>query len=105
MSNSGLHPARLLCPWNSPARILEQVAASYSWGSSQPRDQTHVSCNSCIGRRIPGSPWEDYSRISLFHTASLPDPPKLINRELLCHLVSGQWVPGALWVTTLAARP
>ena len=26
------------------ARILEQVAISYSRGSSQPRDQTQVSC-------------------------------------------------------------
>ena len=31
------------------ARILEWVVASYSRGSSQPRDGTHVSC---IGRRI-----------------------------------------------------
>ena len=30
------------------ARILEQVAVSYSRGSSQPRDQTRVSCISCI---------------------------------------------------------
>ena len=34
------------------ARILEWVAISYSVGSSQPRDQTHVSCVSCIGRQI-----------------------------------------------------
>ena len=26
------------------ARILEWVAISFSWRSSQPRDQTHVSC-------------------------------------------------------------
>ena len=31
------------------ARILEWVVTSYSGGSSQPRDGTHVSC---IGRRI-----------------------------------------------------
>ena len=31
------------------ARILEQVAISYSRGSSQPRDQTCISCISCIG--------------------------------------------------------
>ena len=30
------------------ARILEWVATSYSRGSSRPRDQTHVSCVSCI---------------------------------------------------------
>ena len=23
-----------------------------SWGSSQPKDQTRVSCTSCIGRQI-----------------------------------------------------
>ena len=32
------------------ARILEWVAIPSSRGSSQPRDQTHVSCGSCIGR-------------------------------------------------------
>ena len=34
------------------ARILEWVAISSSRGSSRPRDQTHVSCVSCIGRQI-----------------------------------------------------
>ena len=32
----------------SQARILEWVAISFSRGSSRPRDQTHVSCISCI---------------------------------------------------------
>ena len=32
------------------ARILEWVALSSSRESSQPRDQTHVSCVSCISR-------------------------------------------------------
>ena len=36
----------------SQAKMLEWAAISYSRGSSQPRDQTHVSCVSCIGRRI-----------------------------------------------------
>ena len=31
------------------ARILEWVARSFSWGSSQTRDQTHISC---IGKWI-----------------------------------------------------
>ena len=31
------------------ARILEWIAISYAWGSSQPRDQT---CISCICRQI-----------------------------------------------------
>ena len=43
------------------ARILEWIAISFSRGSSQPRDWTHVSYVSCIGRQIlhhchPGSP-------------------------------------------------
>ena len=38
----------LLCPtlW-----IMEWVAISFSRGSSQPRDRTHVSCVSCIADR------------------------------------------------------
>ena len=34
------------------ARILEWVARSFSKGSSQTRNQTHVSCVSCVGRQI-----------------------------------------------------
>ena len=34
------------------ARILEYVAMPSSRGSFQPRDQTHVSYTSCIGRRV-----------------------------------------------------
>ena len=34
------------------ARILEWVATSNSRESSQPRDQTHISCVSYIGRWI-----------------------------------------------------
>ena len=32
------------CPRNFPVRILEQVAISFCRVSSQPRDQTHISC-------------------------------------------------------------
>ena len=34
------------------ARILEQVAISFSRGSSRHRDQTHIFCISCIDRWI-----------------------------------------------------
>ena len=34
------------------ARILEWVAIFFCSGSSWPRDQTHISCVSCIGRQI-----------------------------------------------------
>ena len=33
-------------------RILEWVAMPSSRGSSQPRDRTHISCVSCIGRQV-----------------------------------------------------
>ena len=35
------------------ARILEWVAMPSSRASSQPRDRTHISCVSCVGRRVP----------------------------------------------------
>ena len=34
----------LLCPWSSPGKILEWVVIPSSRGSSQPGDQTHISC-------------------------------------------------------------
>src|SRR5574337_311800 len=34
------------------SRILEWVAFPFSRRSSQPKDQTQVSCTSCIGRRV-----------------------------------------------------
>ena len=33
-------------------RIMEWVAMPFSRGSSQPRNQTHVSYVSCIGRQV-----------------------------------------------------
>ena len=38
-----LQPARLLCPWNFPGKILEWAAISFFRGSSPPRDRTHIS--------------------------------------------------------------
>ena len=44
------------------ARILEWVSMPYAKVSSQPRDQTYISCISCIGRQVlyqffpPGKP-------------------------------------------------
>ena len=35
-----------------PARILKWVSMPSSRGSSWPRDQTHISCNSCRSRSI-----------------------------------------------------
>ena len=50
----GLQPARLLCPWGSPARTLEWGAVPSSRGSSQPRDWTHISCTA--GRFFTAGP-------------------------------------------------
>ena len=49
------------------ARILEWVAISSSRGSSQPRDQIHISCVFFIGRR------------SLYHRATWAAHDSLIN--------------------------
>ena len=60
----GLQPTRPLCPWDFPGILgfLEWVAISFSRGSSQPRDQTHISCLYCIGRWIlpHWATWEAY---------------------------------------------
>ena len=53
---------RLLCPWDSPGKW---VAMPSSRGSSQPRDQTHISYGSSIAGRFfttepPGEP--DYNK-------------------------------------------
>ena len=47
------------------SRILEWVTISYSRGSFQPRDWTHIPCISCIGKRI------------LFHLGP-PEKPHLL---------------------------
>ena len=45
----GLQPTRFLCPWDfSGKNGMELVAISSSRGCSQSRDQTRVSCVSCI---------------------------------------------------------
>ena len=44
----GLQPSRLLCPWDSPGKILEWAAISFSRGSSRPRDQTSVSVSPAL---------------------------------------------------------
>ena len=45
-----LQPARLLCLWNSLARVVEWAANSFSRVSSRPRDWTWVSCGQILYR-------------------------------------------------------
>ena len=40
----GLEPARVLCPWDSPGKNTGVVTIPFFRRSSQPKDQTHVSC-------------------------------------------------------------
>ena len=55
------------------ARILECIAMLSSKGSSQPRDRTHISYASCIGRQVLyhwhhlGSPYIIISSIEFTH--------------------------------------
>ena len=62
------------------ARILEQVAISYSRASFWPRDWTHISCVSCIGRQIlyHCTTWE------ALHTIHMYRP--FIYRQLFMHV-------------------
>ena len=71
----------LLTPWTiahlgssahgvSYVRILEWGAISFSRGSSQPRDQTHRSYVSCIGRRF----LYHSSHLGLSSTGSIKSP-------------------------------
>ena len=55
------------------ARILEWVVTSSSRGSSQPRDQTHVSCVACIGRWMlyHWATWEDCIYIWLTYSTQI----------------------------------
>ena len=50
------HPPGSSVPGIFQARIPEWVAISYSRGSSQHRNHTHISRVCCIGRQIP-CPW------------------------------------------------
>ena len=45
-----LWPSRLLCPWDSPSRVLEWVAVPSFGGSSWPRNWTHISYIFCTGQ-------------------------------------------------------
>ena len=67
----GLSPIWLLCPWDFPSKNTGVGRISYSRRSSQPRDQTCVSCVSCIGGRLfipepPGKPLHSPSEDEVF---------------------------------------
>ena len=55
------------------ARILEWVAISSSGASSQPRDQTHISYVSCIGRWVftANATWKDRAGVYMHAKADV----------------------------------
>jgi len=61
------------------ARILEWVAISFSRGSSQPRDQTHVSCT--VGGFFtsvpPGKPLKVQMDKAIWKVALLTEPEQI----------------------------
>ena len=84
------------------ARILEWVAISYSWGSSQPRDQT---CISCTDREIlhHWAIWEatwglDISKIFVSKNIA----PNLLAHP---HTAERQIMPHCTWRPTLTGCP
>ena len=48
----GLQPTRLLCPWDFPGKNTGVGCHACLKGSSQPRDQTPVSCISCTAGQL-----------------------------------------------------
>ena len=57
-------------------RIQNWVAISFSRGSSQPRDQTRISCVSCFGRRVFNhwTTWDTWNYKKPYYWAP-PVPP------------------------------
>ena len=79
----GLQPARLLCPWDCPSKKVGVGCHFLLHGSSWPRDQTHISCISCISKCIlyHCATWEAY-KLTLrvyFHSLTL-----LLVRKQVC---------------------
>ena len=66
----GLQPTRLLCPWDSPGRNTGVGCHALLQGSSQPRDQTQVSC-----------------------TVGFPDSS--VGKESACHVGDHSLIPGS----------
>ena len=69
----GLSPTRLLCPWDSPGRILEWVAISSSRKSSWPRDQTLLSpvASALQADSLPLSHWRSWTKTTKHKTSSI----------------------------------
>ena len=63
------------------ARVLEWVAVSFPWGSSQPRERTCVSRISCLGTRIlyhQGSPTQRLGTVFSAVALAAVDAPRAL---------------------------
>ena len=84
-----------LCPWGSPGKNTGVGCHVLLRGSSQPRDRTHVSYISCIGRQ------------ALFHSWCLGSP-KVTLLYLLCiyyYICFINEEPEELWVVGSGLNP
>ena len=77
----------------SQARILEWVAISFSKGSSQPKDQT---CVSCIGQQIlyRGATWEAFYFLNIFLPKTFLSPLNQnisFKKSRICMFCSYKW--------------
>ena len=63
----GLYPTRLLCPWDFPGKNTGVGCHFSCRQSSRPRDQTRISCSSCIDRQIlyNWTSWGDLKKMRL----------------------------------------
>ena len=48
----GLQPTRIICPQDSPGKNTGMNVHALFQKHSRHRDQTHISCVSCIGRQV-----------------------------------------------------
>ena len=80
----------------SQARILEWVAISCSKGSSLPRNRTHISCISCIGKQIL------YHWVARDASSSSCQCNKSVNLELVRLRFMGLQRVGHDWTTELS---
>ena len=53
--------------------MLEWFDISFSRGSSQPRDRSHIFC---IGRYVLKTPWQAYPHEKVLHNEMQPEAPK-----------------------------
>ena len=67
------------------ARILEWVAMSSSRRSSQPRDWTHVSCNSCSAGGF-FTHWATWEALQSLHILSILAVLSLLPRSVSSHI-------------------